>query len=234
MKSKLFKRLGFPVIAAGLLVAFPAAVSLAAKESDDAPVYLNEPHVPPPPTKVRTTVRKQKYNDNSVRVEYEVVQLSDDTQMNEGKYVEYYRGGQKFQEGTFQDGAYAGQWTYWHSNGQVCKTITFTDGKPDGQWEVYRPDGTRLSRQSYTKGLRHGTWITSGKDGETPMLEVTYDQGKLHGKRVSYNDKGQKRQEMNFQNGLLHGVMIEWDDNGKKTAETVFENGKRSGPITRY
>lgn len=234
MKSRRFKHLWFPMIAAALLAASPAGLGLAAENDADAPVYLNEPSVPPPPTKVRKLKRKQNYKDDNVRVEYEVVQLSDDTLMNEGKYVEYYRDGQKFQEGTFEDGAYAGQWTFWHPNGQVCKTITFNDGEPDGQWEVFRPDGTRLSRQSYSKGLRHGTWVTYQKDGETPMMEVTFEQGKLQGKRVTYNEKGQKRQEMNFLDGKLHGPMIEWDDNGKKTAETTFDNGKRSSPITRY
>lgn len=234
MRSNVFQQLWLPMIAATLFVAFPAAIGLAADEGDDAPVYLDEPHVPPPPKPVRKLDRKQKYKDDSMRVEYEVVQLSDDTQRNDGKYVEYYRDGQKFQEGTFKDGAYAGEWTYWHPNGQVCKTITFKNGEPDGQWDIFRPDGTRKARQSYTNGRRHGLWTTYGKDGETPMVEVTFDQGKLHGKRTTYNEQGQKRQEMNFRNGKLHGPMVEWDDNGKKTAETVFENGTRAGPITRY
>ena len=234
MKLSIVNRLYLTVIALLLFAASPSADCLAADKDDNAPIYLDEPTAAPPPTKVRQADRMQKYKDDKVRVEYQVDQLSDDTRRNNGKYVEYYRDGQKFQEGTFQDGAYAGQWSYWHPNGQLCKTITFTDGEPDGRWEVFRPDGTRLSRQSYTKGLRHGTWTTYQKDGETLMVEVTFENGKLHGKRITYNEAGQQRQEMNFQDGQLDGPMIEWDDSGKKTAETTFKKGKRTSPITKY
>ena len=105
-----------------LLIAAPTAVCLAAEDSTEAPVYLDESPQPPPPRKVRYQKRIQKYSEDTVRLEYQVLLMSDDTLVNDGPYVEYYRDGQKFQEGTFKRGAYDGQWTYWHPNGQIPLT----------------------------------------------------------------------------------------------------------------
>ncbi|MCH8839568.1 MAG: hypothetical protein IH831_02610, partial [Planctomycetes bacterium] len=134
-----------------LLISAPTTVCLAvedvAEDSADVPVYLDEPPQSPPPRKVRHHNRKRKYKDDSVRLEYQVLQMSDDTLVYDGTYTEYYRDGQKFQEGTFKRGAYDGQWTYWHPNGQICKSITFKNGRPHGQGEVFRSDGTRRATQ---------------------------------------------------------------------------------------
>ncbi len=132
-----------------LLIVVPRTVCLAAEEGADAPVYLDEPPQSPPAREVRHLTRKQKYKDESIRLEYQVLQMSDDTLVNDGTFVEYYVDGQKFQEGTFKHGTYDGLWTYWHPNGQICKSITFKNGRPHGQWEVFRSDGTRLATQGY-------------------------------------------------------------------------------------
>lgn len=234
MKMIVTRRVVVIAIVVGSGVFSPLALNQAWAAAEDNHVYLEEPATPPPATQVRQLDRKQNYADDTLRVEYQVIQLSDDTQRNHGKYVEYYRDGKKFQEGTFENGAYAGEWSYWHPNGQLCKTITFVDGAPDGQWDVLRADGTKSARQSYAKGLRQGTWTMYYPDGDSPMVEVSYNAGKLEGKRLTYNNAGQVRQEMNFVDNQLDGPMIEWDDSGKKTAETMFQKGKRIAPIKRF
>ena len=217
-----------------LLIATQGAVCLAAEDSADAPVYLDESPQPPPPRKVRHQKRIQKYRDDTVRLEHQVLIMSDDTLVNDGAYIEYYRDGQKFREGTFKRGSYDGQWTFWHPNGQICKSITFKNGKPHGQWEVFRSDGTRLAEQGYVDGVRHGKWLSYYKNGEQPMVQLIFDHGTINGTRVSYYENGQIKQEINVQDGKLHGLMTEYDESGKKTAEAMFEKGNREGPVTRY
>ncbi len=221
-----------------LLIVAPTAVCLAAEDaaenSADAPVYLDESPQPPPPRGVRHQKRIQKYRDETVRLEYQVLLMSDDTLVNDGTYIEYYRDGQKFQEGTFKHGAYDGQWTYWHPNGQICKSITFKNGRPDGQWEVFRSDGTRRATQGYEDGVRHGKWLSYYENGEQPMVQFTFDHGKINGTRVSYYENGQIKQEIHYQDNKMHGLMTEYDESGKKTAEAMFEKGKLKGTITRY
>jgi len=216
------------------LISVPAGVCLADEEGKEAPVYLDQPPQPPPPRPVRRVNQKDTYKDESVHLEYQAVQMSDDTLVNDGPYVEYYRGGQKFQEGTFKQGSYEGVWTYWHPNGQICKSVTFKNCKPDGEFEVFRSDGTRLAKRSYEDGTRHGKWISYFDDGEQPMVEYNFDHGVFSDVRTSYYENGQKRQEIHFKDGKRHGPMIEYDETGKKTAEAMFEDGQLKGEVIRY
>ena len=210
-------------------------VSIAQQKEKNEPVFLKEVSKPPPVREVRSRTLERKYPDNeTIRVKYQVVQLSDDSLVNNGPYVEYYKDGQKFQEGKYKRGAYVGEWTYWHPNGQLCRTITYKDGKPDGKWEVFREDGTRLEIQSYKAGTRDGKWQSFYPDGETPLVEFTYQMGEVTGKRISYHKNGKKRQEVSFKKGRMHGLTTEWDDTGKKTLEVKFEEGKRAGDIIRF
>ena len=230
-------RLVFPSLAmlsAVVAISFFAGKASAAKDVAGEPVYLKEKRSPPPVKEVRHQTIEKKYEDKkTIRVKFKVVQFSDDSFVNDGPFVEYYKTGQKYQEGKFKYGIYSGEWTYWHPNGQVCRKINFTDGKPDGQWEVFREDGTRQEIQSFEKGVRSGVWKSFYPDGETTLIEVTYQEGGDAIQRVSYHKNGNKRQEMNLKNGRMHGTTTEWDESGKKTVEVEFDNGKR-GEMTRF
>ncbi len=210
------------------------AICFGSDATENEPIYLEEPKEPPPASVVRHQTVDIKYEDESLRVQIDVAVLSNDTAVNDGKYLEFYRDGQKFSEGTFKDGQHSGEWTYWHPNGQICKSINFVDGLPDGKWEVFRSDGTRTSLREYAKGKRSGQWITYFDNGEKPRIEVSYADGLAHGNRVVYFPNGQKRQVIIFEAGKMHGTMTEWDDTGKKTAEVLFEDGERKGDVKRF
>ncbi|MEM9657935.1 MAG: toxin-antitoxin system YwqK family antitoxin, partial [Planctomycetota bacterium] len=191
----LSRRLGLFLV----LIAFSCDAALrvpVAAAQDDAP-YLKEPSPVPPPMVVRRAKLPEKYPGGAIRVEREVIQMSDNQLINHGTYVEYYRNGKKFAEGTYEQGVHDGQWSFWHENGQLCKVVQFDDGKPSGQWDVFRPDGTLMSKKSYRDGERHGKWITYFDD-EKVRIELTYRNGQLDGKRVAYHPNGQKRQEVTF------------------------------------
>jgi len=217
-----------------LLFVASATPCTAAENADTSPVYLDEPGAIPPPVVVTHRTRKEKYNEESIAIEREVVQLSDDTLINDGKYVEFYRDGQKYTEGTFKMGIYDGSWQFWHPNGQLCKTITFNNGRPDGQWKVVRQDGTLLAEKSYQDGVRHGKWTIYFEDGKQLKVEVNYEEGKPQGLRTNYFTNGGIHQQINYKNGLLHGTMTEWDDAGNKTGEAEFVEGKVQGKPHRF
>lgn len=199
----------------------------AAEADDEEQIYLDVPREPPPVKDVRRRPVKQVYPDDSTRMEFEVIQLSDDTFVNDGPYVEYYRDGQKFQEGMFKRGAMEGEWTFWYPNGQVCKKVAFHGSKPDGQWEVYREDGTKKELQSYTDGRRDGKWMSFYPDGESPMVEFTYQDGEVTGKRIAYFENGNKKQEVHLKKGKMHGPLTQWDESGNVVSEADFVEGKR-------
>ncbi|MEO2050069.1 MAG: toxin-antitoxin system YwqK family antitoxin [Pirellulales bacterium] len=197
-------------------------------------IYLDEPDPEPPPTEVQRRNAEDKYTDGTMRVQREVIRLSNDRFVNDGTYREFYPDGQPFSEGSYKRGILNGQWKYWHDNGQLCKTIIFKDGVPDGSWEVFHKDGTRMSSKTYEKGLRQGNWVRYFEDGETMKTEESYTLGKLQGARTSYFPNGQKRQESHFKNSQLNGLMTEWDEAGNKVAEVLFVEGKINGKMVRW
>ncbi len=223
------------VAAACIVMQVVSNVELQAQDNaDSSGTYLVEQREPPPAKEVRRRKVEQKYSDETPRLRYEVVQLSDDTFVNDGRYIEYYRDGQIFQQGTFKDGGYEGEWTYWHPNGQVCKKITYKSSLPQGSWEVFRKDGTKSEIQAYDEGKRDGQWIFFYPNGEDVMLELNYDAGRLEGKRISYYKNGQKKQEIDLKAGKMDGTFTEWDEAGKKRLERKFKEGRPDGDPIYY
>ena len=196
-------------------------------QGDNAPIYLDEPDAAPPPVVSRREKVTRKYEDDSVRVECEVALMSDGSFMNDGKFTEFYRGGQKFSEGTYDKGVHTGEWKYWHPNGKVCKTLTYSKGKPDGKCMVYRDDGSLLGKKDFDNGIKSGKWTFYFTDGKTPKIEVDFQKGLPHGHRISYFPDGKIRQKVPFQEGKIHGKLIEWDDAGEVLGEAIFVEGKR-------
>lgn len=219
----------------GIFLQFVAGSHVQAQQqADNSPAYLDELREPPPAKEVRRRSVQQTYPDESVRLKYEVVQLSDDTFVNDGKYTEFYRDGEKFQEGMFKNGGYEGEWTYWHPNGQVCKSITYKSSKPNGSWDVFRKDGTKSESQSYVEGKRDGKWTFYFPDGKNVSLELNYSNGVLNGKRINFYEDGKKKQEIDIKDGKMHGKFLEWDETGKKRLERNFKNGKPDGDPIWY
>ena len=209
--------------------------STAQESAKNAPIYLDEPEAEPP-ARVTTPRKKIKetYEDKTLRAEREAVRLSDDRIVSDGKYIEYYRDGQKYAAGSYKMGVLEGDWKYWFPNGQLCKQISFKNGKADGQWEVFNKEGILTAKKGYQAGKRHGKWINYHKDGEQPRFEISYEKGLPVGERITYFTGGQKRQSVNFKDGKMDGPMTEWDESGKKRVEAIFKDGKLVGEIKRY
>ena len=206
---------------------------LPAQVSESEQVYLKEPADEPPPALVRRQKIQGKYEGGEIRLEREVAILSDDTLVSDGTYVEYYPGGEKFCEGTYESGVITGQWSYWHPNGQLCKKLTFKQGRPVGSFQVFRADGTLEAVQSYKDGVRDGEWSSYFEDGKTPKFQSKIVDGKIEGERTLYYPDGTVKQKATFAGGALNGVVEEFDETGKKIAEATFENGQR-GAVKRF
>ncbi len=201
---------------------------------DSEPIYLEE--VEPDPTAsiaARHNV-KEIYEDKSTRAERSIVKLSDNRILSDGKYIEYYRNGKKYVEGTYDMGVPKGEWQYGFPNGQLCKKVTFQKGQPHGQWDVFDKEGTRTSERSYQNGKRHGKWVNYHKNSEKPMFEISYEQGQVVGERVTYYLSGKKRQLVTFKDGKMDGPMIEWTEAGEKRVEATFKAGEMVGDIKRF
>jgi len=93
------------------------------------------------------------------------------------KYEEYYKNGQKKEEGTYKDGKEDGLWTYWYKNGQKMYEGAYKDGKADGKWTRWYEDGQKMET-TYKDGYEDGKWTIWDKNGKKSS-EGTYKDGKM-------------------------------------------------------
>lgn len=75
---------------------------------------------------------------------------------------------------------------------------------------------------------------TPGKSSYPSRVSANYKNGKLHGLRKKYDDKGTVILREKFANGVLDGKQIVFNDKGQKTRVTHFKAGKKHGKESEF
>ncbi len=102
------------------------------------------------------------------------------------KEINWYKNGQKEEEGTYKDGKEDGKWTWWHDNGQKKIEYNYKDGEPDGLRTSWYENG-----QKEVEGME--------KDGKS-----------ISSTRWEYYSNGQKKSETTYKDGKFFKETI-WD-----------------------
>ena len=101
-----------------------------------------------------------------------------------GKYVEYFKNGQKLIEKDYKNGKLEGLVTEWHENGQKKSKIKTKNGKVvDGLLIEWHENGQKRSEANWKNGDFDGVVTFWDKEGDVTETE-TYKEGIL----VSSND----------------------------------------------
>ena len=120
-----------------------------------------------------------------------------------GKYVEYYKNGQKHIEEHLKLGKRNGLMTKWHENGQKKSEINSKNGE-------------------IVDGL-----VTEWHDNGQKMSERNFKNGKYEGLVTEWHDNGQKASEGNMKNGeVVDGVVTIWNKEGDVTETETYKDGK--------
>jgi antitoxin component YwqK of YwqJK toxin-antitoxin module len=157
--------------------------------------------------------------------------LSDESAVSHGTSIEFYRNGQKFSEGRFDNGLRVGEWTFWFENGTKCKTVEFKDGAPHGQWTINWQDGKPRATRKYTNGEPDGEWLVYAQDGQTLLEEKRFEAGLAHGKWVENYPSGKRHIEALYERGKRHGKYMEWDEQGQVLRDMNFKEGQLDGRV---
>ncbi len=158
----------------------------------------------------------QRYPDGKPQISRQVMQDESGNYRNHGPWKLFNREGQVLAEGEFDQGRMHGNWQRWHppnstglfaeapfnqSEGPFLSTATFIDGELDGSWAI----SNRLQRK---------------------VFEMSYREGKRHGRAIWYYENGLPLREIDFQNGLLHGALIEYDRQNQESRRAVYDEGQ--------
>ncbi|HEY4312504.1 MAG TPA: hypothetical protein VGN12_23855 [Pirellulales bacterium] len=117
-----------------------------------------------------------------------------------------------------------------------------------GKWTMYDEKGRMVACGQYRYGERHGVWTrwhsVGGKDmySQAPyklfqapfVSEVTFDNGRLHGKWVVYDKQDRVCSEFLFENGERQGKSVWNYPNGEKMREIDFTGGQMDGQMREW
>lgn len=165
----------------------------------------------------------------------------------EGKWVSYFPSGKLKLSGEYKNGYKTGEWTDYFENGKpkdignykVVKIKSKVEYGPmkdfesfesvkDGKWQSFSQKDYKLIEEGeYKDGEKHGTWYAYWPGGKIPSVVSNYKNGKLEGKMIEYDRRGNIVSETEYKDGLKHGKMKIFDKKGKVIKEMDFEFGQQ-------
>lgn len=170
----------------------------------------------------------EKTDDGQLEREYTVRVYSDGKREQHGSFVEYHDNGKVYLRGAYAHDKRVDGWQYFDAKGNLVKEGQYRIGLLHGEWNIYQ-NGKRLRVETYRDGLRHGRWMRYSPVSERVLGIREFVDGELHGTvSLSYPD-GKRKQHLQFRGGKLHGEQHAWHANGKNAEFGEYVDGKRHG-----
>jgi hypothetical protein len=121
-----------------------------------------------------------------------------------GKWVFWYKNGERQLEGQYLKGKKTGTWMKWAQNGQKVSQGGFLYGKMHGPWTDWYSSGQKALQSSWVMGKRDGDWTYWAPDGSIDKTQH-YDHRRERDRGYSiYGDLEKKEIVRRIQTKRLH------------------------------
>jgi len=159
-----------------------------------------------------------------------------------GLWTEWDADGMKTAEELWKNGKREGQATYYYPHGSYKEQGLYKDDWKQGVWTEWDPLGKDIKQRNYIlktenypsgtiqnqgllkDGNKHGTWTSYTEDGFKKQ-EVNYNEGKIEGLLVYYDEKARKKKSETYLNDMLQGEYLEFNDEGKISIKGYYTKG---------
>jgi len=129
-------------------------------------------------------------------------------------------------EGFVINGIKTGEWVeYDKSKGHLVSITSYIDGKLNGNFFEFDSRGYMVTQASFLNDILDGRLIKY-KFGKI-IEEANYSNGKLNGKKITFNRNGNIQEEIEYKNGVLDGKMKYYNDKQELIMEYTYRNGKK-------
>jgi hypothetical protein len=88
-----------------------------------------------------------------------------------GKWIFWYKNGQKQLEGAYIKGKKTGTWIKWDQSGAKVTEGTFLHGKMHGLWTDWYMNGQKAQESYWVLGKRDGQWTRWNRHGDPEKVE---------------------------------------------------------------
>ncbi len=122
-----------------------------------------------------------------------------------------------------------------YPNGKTFKEY-FKDKETDkisGLYKVYYESGTILEESQYVDGLPHGKRILFDEGGNKQVIEH-YNNGQFEGTYQSFYPNGQIEQDGQYVDGAMEGTWKKFYENGQLEEEVQFSENEENGPFIEW
>jgi antitoxin component YwqK of YwqJK toxin-antitoxin module len=142
-----------------------------------------------------------------------------------GRAQKWNEDGVLLYDATYVDGVPEGIEREWWPNQGPRAEASYSKGLPDGPWKKWHGKGAVAEEGSYSQGKRVGTWTYRYAAGTLQLIEQ-YQDGRLHGHVIEYDEGEHVLSDGEYKEGVADGVHLEFHANGQKKSETHFARGK--------
>lgn len=179
-----------------------------------------------------------------------------DSPVFQGFWKIWYKNGQLYEQGRYDNGKKVGEWVTYHPNGQLREIATYLDAEKHGAASHFRSNGTITSIEYFEHGIEHGPqthWYENGAlelaafyfkgmpvekwrrwhDNQNLETEGVYRHGYRDQKWTEWFRDKTKKSEYSYFDGYLHGPLSQFDQESKveNTDEVFFGRRKSQQPI---
>lgn len=153
--------------------------------------------------------------------------------MQEGKYYEWWKNGNKKYECTIVNNKENGIYIQWFDNGKIWFLGNKLNGNNDGKLIEWNKNCIIIYEYNYSNMQKNGTCCRYYEDGYI-LSKCNYKNDKYDGLVESYYDNCVKNKSEEYQQGQKHGSVKSWFYNGAIQTEENWIFGKRDGICNIY
>jgi uncharacterized protein len=165
---------------------------------------------------------RERYPNQTVKIEREVTQDSNGNYVNHGSWKMWDAQGTLVVEGQYQNGERIGVWNRWYRSADVelLKTAPYSSFR-----------GPYISQASFDLGQLNGKWIIFDSH-QHRISEWEFVDGQRHGNFTWWYPNGMKMRECQYEGGEMHGKLMEWAPNARLVSQATYEHGRKLGSRT--
>lgn len=143
--------------------------------------------------------------------------------------------GQVRYEGQFEHGKEIGLFKFYQlGQDNPAATKLFSPDSDTAEVTYYSQKGKIISEGKMQDTVRIGEWKYYHRNSDKLMMLENYENGVLHGEKLTYYENGKLAEKSFYKNGEPDGERILYSENGVILEHLTYEDGELHGPAKFY
>jgi len=154
--------------------------------------------------------------------------------VREGKWIQYFEGGEKKSQELYTNATPNGLWITWHeSTSEKASERTYVDGILEDEFREWWDNGEKKVEGQYAGNKKEGVWMNYDP-GRRSRIDFYRSDELFASYDFEYYANGQLKEEPSFKDGVRDGEWIQYFESGKKKSEEMYANAKPNGLWTTW